>query len=1280
MVNILKIYQNKLVNLTGTNRALNLLKLSPQYDVDFYKFQYIMQKSAFEVLEDVFAMKKIITLCDYANPRDPKSTEVSNSLHKIYRRQLLALEEKGTHDLQIGYPMLRGKFNNGIMVSAPLLFFSYSIDIQNNNKPVWRLVLREDTPISVNKSLLLAWSHHQRMPIHEEYWDELFDTENIDSLEFRNRLYYFLKESGIEINFNRDLYVNTLQPFTNYTKDNFETVFSNGELKLFPEAVLGMFPEAGSVLYTDYDNMLTNYEYNNFEDFFISKSLPKGLSVKEENIKAPFAVDGAQREAVCAVKNGNSIVIQGPPGSGKSQLISNLACDYMAQGKKVLIVCQKRVALDVVQQRLKSKYLHEFVAVVHDTQVDRRKIYDQIASQIQKIDLYKEQNYTLNAIILERDYLQICRNIDAINDELTSYKYALFETNTCEVSAKELYIKTKKFEQYIYLNIESCNYNNYEKYVLNINYIYEISVKKISNNVLKYLIFHEKISLKIDKNTLIKHLNNYYQLTKIIFETSEKYLKNILEICEHATRLIHYKYIINNIDNVENIYAQIELYLTNIEAIDEYLYNLENIDNTLQILEKLIENPKNIIAQWVYVKYNIEGKLIYKYLNNRNISINKNDIKKEIITLKNLIILKKNLKLLLFQIDENYTDISSKNEVVQYINTIKNELNYIIKNKNIYIQIFTNNALIQYENNSIKIEKYIHIINEKITISDILTTYFSPDFFDYISSLSKDEYIKYTNTIDAEYPILAEYENQYFQLTETERANYHILSNSYAESSVFYDFKTYALQSGYRSFIKKKEELYPILTITATGRMDYLIQQLQDLLLKKQDIVTQMLLIRIRAQTYKNIEVNRLNNRVTYRDLQHQVTKKKKIWKPRKLLETFENEIYNLVPCWLCSPESVSTLFPCRQIFDIVIFDEASQCFVEKSIPSMWRATQIVVVGDSKQLAPFDLYNARWEQPDHDDTPMEADTDSALALCEKYLPSYMLTGHYRSKHPALIAFSNTHFYEGKLTALPDREVLNSRLTPIIYVQVNGIWHKNQNMAEAEKVIQIIIELSTKEPDKEIGVVTFNIHQKNLIEDLLTQNNNIDTSNIYVKNIENIQGDERDYVIFSVGYAPDHEGKIKHQFGSLSHAHGENRLNVAVTRARSQVIVVASITPSQLQTQDLANEGPKLLKKYLEYAWNVSQGSDINTNLHENTELFSLKHLLTTDNYKYKICPYPMADVAEYEGDMIQKLIFTDDEAYRNNPSMIDCHGYKPIALKHKNWDYEYIWSREYSCK
>ena len=512
------------------------------------------------------------------------------------------------------------------------------------------------------------------------------------------------------------------------------------------------------------------------------------------------------------------------------------------------------------------------------------------------------------------------------------------------------------------------------------------------------------------------------------------------------------------------------------------------------------------------------------------------------------------------------------------------------------------------------------------------------------------------------------------------------------------------------AWIENIEDKYPILRSVSSLKINQLENDLQDSVQKKQILSQEILLMKLRELTYQNLEKNRLQNTITYRDLKHQVGKKRKLWSVRKLITEYSEEMFKLIPCWLASPETVSAIFPLNPhessheengtspIFDLVIFDEASQCFAEQGIPALYRGRQVVIAGDSKQLQPNDLYRIRFEN-DTDENP-ELEVDSLLDLACQYLPQTQLKGHYRSKSLDLIDFSNQYFYKNTLSLLPDFQEINLRQPAIQYIKVEGVWENSTNQIEAERVIDLVQKINQTSPEKSIGIVTFNFKQQGLIQDLLapeafiaqpTEGRTSDSksrvlayplgtasSSLFVKNIENVQGDERDIIIFSIGYAPDAKGKMAMQFGSLNGQGGENRLNVAVTRAREKIYIISSILPNQLKVEEAQNDGPRLLKSYLEYALMVSEGSYKPTpNYSEKYRAnWLLKEQLLTANPQY-FKELPFADLTVKENEQYQSLILTDDDLYYEHLSPKETFAYIPTGLRAKGWKFERVFSRNF---
>ncbi|HSY62410.1 MAG TPA: AAA domain-containing protein, partial [Cytophaga sp.] len=488
-------------------------------------------------------------------------------------------------------------------------------------------------------------------------------------------------------------------------------------------------------------------------------------------------------------------------------------------------------------------------------------------------------------------------------------------------------------------------------------------------------------------------------------------------------------------------------------------------------------------------------------------------------------------------------------------------------------------------------------------------------------------------------------------------------------------------QSILNHWIQHIELVYPILKSLDTLRWKQFAQDWAIHSEKRKELSLEMILGKLREQTYRDIVFNRLQNRVTYRDLQHQVTKKKRVWPMRKLMQEYAQEVFSLIPCWMMSPEQVSCVFPLEQLFDLIIIDEASQCYTEHSLPAMYRSKQIVIAGDSQQLPPSDLYRVRWDDEAEDEADIEI--DSLLDLGGRYLSSVLLKGHYRSKYPELIAFSNQQFYRNKLNYIPDYSDIRSEEKPISYYKVDGVWASSINKIEAEKVVALTLDLIQSNKHS-IGIVCFNYQQASYIQDVLEEQSVAKRISLpealFVKNIENVQGDERDIIIFSVGYAPDKNGKFSMLFGSLNMQGGEKRMNVAVSRARERVIVVSSIMPQELRTEALKHEGPRILKEYLQYAWDCQQfdRNDFFTKHAPTVSATSTAQKiiqLCAINEKLQIEPiYPFASLT-LQKNKAYSLIDTDDESYRNIEFAKYWHYNKPLLFHQKGWLYQQVLSK-----
>ncbi|OYO84473.1 hypothetical protein CG709_14945, partial [Lachnotalea glycerini] len=351
--------------------------------------------------------------------------------------------------------------------------------------------------------------------------------------------------------------------------------------------------------------------------------------------------------------------------------------------------------------------------------------------------------------------------------------------------------------------------------------------------------------------------------------------------------------------------------------------------------------------------------------------------------------------------------------------------------------------------------------------------------------------------------------------------------------------------------------------------------------------------------------------------LRRESEKKRKIMPLRKLFKEIPTLLQKLKPCFMMSPLSVSYFLDSDiYAFDMVIFDEASQILPEDAIGAIYRGKQVVIVGDTKQMPPTNFFSSTsnnsddlYDSDDEEDNYYDICGESILEEAEnnKCLPSCTLLWHYRSKDESLIAFSNKMIYRNELITFPNCKKEPDKGLEYDYVQ-DGYYEgkpKNCNVKEAERCVQLVEEHIKKHPNRSLGIIAFSEKQQSVIKDAVEDfrmnhpeyNDFFDDNReeyFFVKNLESVQGDERDTIIFSICYAKNKEGHMYMRFGPLGHAGGERRLNVAITRAKYNVKLVGSILPSDLDLKNTSPEGVKLLRDYILYAiqddYNMPQGS------------------------------------------------------------------------------------------
>lgn len=1260
MKELLEKLRKRLYDVTSGSKTVYHARLSKTMDVDASSIDSHLGLNTSLFYQFVISSSSTLDIFPVHQPRSEEGQLLSNRLFALDKKLRQVLEEKGVYELFIGTLYICGKWKTGQSVRAPLLLQPVKL-IQERGK--W--VLEKSGQLQWNESLLYAAEYFQGISIESLLSDTwLEDVLPGESIPFLTDLYNKLEQIGWEVRCGTNYFSDKLSSFSSYTAAEFEQKYKTGELWLEKQVVLGIFPQSGSILNKDYLSWLEEDFTYSTEEFFLDRHTSEDASVNTEKYLFPFRMDAHQELILNRINKGESLLIQGPPGSGKSETIANMVAHYMAKGKKVVVVSQKRAALEVVYQRLTSIGLGEHAALVQDFILDRKKIYERIATHIDKLDQYKLDDSTMESIEDEKRFNQLAFQLHQWDKEVSAFHHALYDTSVSGYSAHELYLlvdKEKVLSTFSHLYIDYSKLELEKALALYCQiqpyHAIEFEYKEFwKERLIDSKAYHDVVSL----GDFIQNWQNCLRRREEIEKQYFVYFKNTLS--EVAKEKIH----LTTTDYFKLSASTWNDWLKESDAIDQWESDSEYFFSKISLVS--LGEAKELL---VYVQELIQGssfKFLWKSFFHRQHASYKRLAET-------------------FGLETGYSGLKELQEtLVRYIHFVELKskweemLQHPIQQSSEFYQnwievnnVYTVVDVLVDQQNNLRLKQWVELLEDLSQLGEISKAVLTKNA--YLSTpqlklsdrnsgmlaLWLEHVKKHAVDILSLHQLIASAEAKSLHWCQ------YVQSNVTTEKGV-----EWAVNSIQYYWLMHIEQIYPILNTVDSISWKSRADQWPNLYEEKRKLIQKEVNRSVRSLKYVGNEYNRLQNRTTYRDLYHQVTKRRSIWSLRKLMSQFQDEIFKLLPCWLMTPEMVSIVFPFKQDIDLVIFDEASQCYTEVALPVMYRAKQVVVTGDTKQMPPYDLYASRMEE-DEDEYYAE---ESVMEFVTKYLPSSMLKGHYRSKHISLIEFSNRHFYHHQLEYIPDRDFVDKKALEYIHLE-KGVWEAQVNKLEAEWIVQQVIHL-IKEGKTSMGIIAFNYPQANYIQELLTKNclaNQIVLpDSIFVKNLENVQGDERDIIFFSITYAPSSSGRFVMQFGSLSKQGGERRLNVAVTRAREKMYVVSSILPNQLQTEGLKNEGVHYLKEYLKYAWEVNTLSSVQFNHLLKKEI----PLLSTATKYVKSNPtaqglYPYIDLME-EKEQTEIWIDTDDESFRTSPPK-NRFLYKPIHLNQKGWMYQSIWSK-----
>ncbi|WP_269446861.1 AAA domain-containing protein [Fervidobacterium ngatamarikiense] len=1185
----LKKYKERLVNLSGRNRSLVMKKIYKKHSFDLYllknfqdnidkdilRFLFSRNKGRIKILQDpyIWQNQQIAILQTNINNQIKEAIEklqiadkvkleeekqkikfkyqekfenekrrieaqaetlitYSNSLNYLNKEILSTEKETGRYEMYIGYPFVEGCLKDETFVRAPLLLFPVKIFKMGDE---WFLENILDENVMINKVLLVAFSKFNGVQLNEEIENE-FDELSSLGFDDLNNIVSYLNKMGIELKMSERTEV---QRFIEIKADTDRvTDYAIGELVIKPYLILGRFPIANSI-YVDYlrlekadeenelvKKLLTNEGVRDNGDtgYLFSDESEK---IKEEDFYCLTELDFSQEKAVKMADSTKQLVIYGPPGTGKSQTIASIISDALSKEKKVLMVSEKRAALDVIYNRLAK--INSKIVLLHDSNKDKKNFYEKVKNALENIeDNYIQTSYgrKINTLSEIKKYSERVDNNISKLEELADF---LHKEREFGLSLQKMYSMSKKIvskedaRYEIFRKFKTCNFVEAYKYD---------DVKSSVENILKEGV-----------------LEDYFKYKRYVSNNSM-----ILKIREGLDRFDIDDYI-DKLTSIKNDYSNAEIKLD----LDEIC------KDKLLILYKEKQNvlPDDITALSEAINKESNRELLVKLNNGRWWS-------------------------LIYWL--NY----SKNKKIE----MENKKEYERRGQEIYKKLLNDKEKIDAFKKKFDFIRDIVVEDEYEEL--IKSIYDLKDLSGYIDKLidGLSIYEDFMKTI-ARLNWLSDKEKNILDFV------YEITNDLNHARKIVNDIEEYFILYNINKIENQEKD-----KITLYGKYYDLVGDSKKYMARKRELIAQYI-----VEKWDSIFINTRNRDFNrYKEFERQAQKKKMLWPIRQYANEFKDMLFDLFPCWLLTPETASEVLPLvNGLFDIVIFDEASQIFVENAIPAIYRGKRVVIAGDDKQLRPTSVFKVRFDDDEeYEDLEVAAalEEESLLDLAKVKYDSVHLIYHYRSKYQELINFSNYAFYGGRLKISPNVEKTDiSKFKPIERIKVNGRWIKKTNIEEAEKVVELVKDiLKNRKENETIGIITFNITQRDLIDEMLDNEasndpyfeqlllkerdrlENGEDKSLFVKNIENVQGDERDIIIFSIGYAPNENGKILANFGSLSVDGGENRLNVAISRAKKKIYVVTSIEPEELNVDSTKNNGPKLLKKYLQYAREVSNGN------------------------------------------------------------------------------------------
>ncbi len=1095
--------------------------------------------------------------------------EHESTLLRLFRKEQSIQEETGTMTLYLAAGFLKWTETEGEPKYAPILLYPATISKKGLSTINFNLTINYDDA-HINSTLLEFLYQEFNLDMRGLQTVELNNSKDILSIFQRIRK-EIVNFAGWEVLSN--VFLATLS-------------FANYQLWYDVKYRADKFKE--NKLISSLINNRLELESDKFE---MSDKSSDNAYLGTDHIFLPISADSSQYSAIYDSLN-KSFVLHGPPGTGKSQTITNIIANNIVKGRRVLFVAEKMAALSVVYRRLQNIGLGDFCLELHSNKTDKIAILSQIIKTLSLVDNHPENETDGKAEELAVLIGKLQAELDAMHKK-RYLGFSLYEAILNYFDNQDA-PECLRIDSLFFEKLTETSFNNY------LDVLTELSLRAqecgdIDKSPFKHIgrFGYSEVWRKKAENILeiylleLKHLRQYAKNLLPLFNMRTVSLtKTKIEALYNISNLLKEKYSINyfkhtvEIENAKGIIDSFnEALKKNSILMSEFTakYGAYPQIADIELLKKAQASgnyhfsirkvfPQGLEKQnrSLYLEFLIKCETNRLLLEKRTIEL-ANIFELPAPSLQDVSNCVKKINSLYLNASKLYADFDSN----LFDNCCYQLTKYDI---NLYLDYFVN----AYDNN----EKAKNSFNE-IFFND-----------GYLGGEEINATIDYVNNIQKNIDFIPSW-CKYQEIVDKCRKNgfEFILEPLNVGEITATDILRCFKKCVYYNFIRSELYLDEVLCQFSGLTMEETANRFKDMSeeyekLSRQDIYNQLIanLPRPEATGDHNLE------RVLLMRAEKTNMKGTTL---RNLFRDVPNILKTTCPCMLMSPTSVSQFLDIdMDKFDLVVFDEASQIPTCKAIGSIVRSKEAIIVGDPKQLPPTSFFSSDFKDDEHYEVEdLESILDDCLALG---MPENHLLWHYRSNHESLIAFSNAMYYDNTLLTFPSPNEMNSKVS---FRYVDGIYERGGSKCNKKEGDELIAEVINRLKDpatktQSIGVVTFNTAQQNYIENALSKQihlNGLDAvaydteEPLFVKNLENVQGDERDIILFSVGYGPDKDGKLSLNFGPINQSGGYKRLNVAVSRARNEMKVFSAITGNMIDLSRSDSKGVKGLKAFLEYA-------------------------------------------------------------------------------------------------